>query len=245
MIKRVDKISTKDASFDHGGSSSRRRNEDKQDNLNEKEIYSNNDKSVNLEEEPKEEINQDKIKINMPFNNKILMIIISFINLLSGVSATYYAFTVLYYMNNPNAYKRHLFISFNYSTATLIEKVEKMNASKLDYYSITNNYLIFGILQLICSFFAFLIRVPRFNWKKDILPYVCYEGLANISCLGNLVLWFLMMKIDFIDLSGTEIFFKFFALILSITSFCFKLLTSKWSFNDYFDVINIEDLILK
>jgi hypothetical protein len=241
MIKRQDKVSK---------SQELERSENNSVNskkiINEKELYNENRESINSEEEEKEENNDDQIKVNMPFNNKVIMIIISLINFLSGVSTTYYAFTVLYYMNNPYAYKRHLFISFNYTIKELDDKLQIMNKNKAGHYSITNNYLIFGILQLICSFFAFLIRVPRFNWKKDILPYVCYEGLANLSCFGSLVLWFLMLKVNnFLEFSSDEVFFKYCALILSFASFIFKLITSKWSFNDYFDVVNIDDIVLK
>lgn len=223
------------------------------DNANEENNnnqYDDNKSAVSDIREPEDEDENDNdnkpVKINLPFNNKIIMILITIFNFLSGVAAAYYAFICLYYMNNPNFYKKHYIDIYpDMDKGKVNNIIQQLNAEKINYYSIVNNLLIFGFIQVISSFFAFLIRVPRFNVSKDMYPYILYESLSNISCFGLVILWFIMMKINnILVLNGVESLIKYFSLITSIISFGFKILTLIWSFQDYFDVIRIEDLIL-
>lgn len=204
----------------------------------------------NLEEEKNTTLSDDKEKkmiiVNLPFNNKGLMTIIAVTNFLSGLSLSFYTYTLLFYMNNPNSYKKHLHeYNSTWDNATLTNKTDTFKENSSDYNSVCVNLMIFGIMQIICSLLAFIIRESRFSWVKDMIPYIIYESLGNICSLGSFILWFYLIDIfndDLVVFNQIQTIIKYFSLLMCIACAVFKIVTLRWGFHDYFDVILIEDI---
>ena len=237
-----------------------------QTSKNNNDANQNELKDKNIEEEPEDKV-ENQTKVNMPFNNNILMIIIACVNILNGFCASYYAFTIMFFFNNPNYYKKHVkdTLKINELSSTELNlRVRMMNENKIEFTSAINTYLILGFLQIICGFIAFLIRKSRNNWNKDMISYIIYESIGNISSLGCVVLWFNLSnlskagnlvvnvnadqfdckKCEILVLKSFQIGFKYICLTLSFISLGFKCYTFKMSFSDYLDLVKIEDLEL-
>ena len=123
------------------------------------------------------------------------MILVSLCSILGGASITVFAYEVLYYLNNLIIYRDILDgmnlnpVNFNLTSVNKSNFLNEtgefdLNTYIMGYFSterekifgILLNYLIMGIMQVICGICAFNIRRPHYEWTKDIIPYILYES---------------------------------------------------------------------
>lgn len=192
---------------------------------------------------------EEEIKVYLPFNCKIIMIVISIINFINGISIFYYSYVMIFLLQNTNYYRSHLInLKPDFSDSKIDEIVLFIDDTKNSHSSRLYNYFIFGIFQILSSYLAFIIRFPSFNWLKDMFIFILYEAFSSISSISCVVIWFLILKVGeedkIIYLTGFETFVKYLALIFSIFSLAAKVVTFKMTFNDYFDVIDIEKTVI-
>jgi hypothetical protein len=110
------------------------------------------------------------------------------------------AYLALYYVNNPNTYGKYLQDGSNSTILPIIYDFKFQNGTsystnnleEIKHYSVENrkqsyvfliNYTIFGIYKVIAAILGYLIRFPRGDWKKDMLPFLAVIYLLLINYL--------------------------------------------------------------